>query len=620
MSLVRVLPDGVIDRIKAGEVVDRPASVLKELLENALDAGAATVEVRLLRGGKGLVEVVDDGCGMDADDALLCVERHATSKLRSEGDLVGIGTHGFRGEALPSIGAVSRMVIRTRRAEAELGTRVVVEGGSLNGAEPDALAPGTEVSVRDLFFNMPVRQGFLKTTQTELDHCTEALRRAFMLRPDVGVRLHHDGRALIDAPATDALPARVRSLIGDDARQLIEVAAERGRRSLTGLVSPPGIFRATGAEGLYTYVNGRYVRDPVVRRAVMEAYRGAIPQGRRPIVVLAVQVPGDEVDVNVHPQKTQVRFRHPAEVSGLVVDAIRDALREGSRRVVQPGEVRPPRAAGPGLDAMPQRGLFDASSGARGAPSPSGAERDGTGTEPSSPTSHVARAVADVAPAASPPLDPEHGLAPSVRPPDAPAPSVVAEPPPTAASPARAAASASVGTAAPRKLPIELWGVVGERYAVGAGHRGLAIADLARLAGLLLQARIARGEEVGRPLLAPQVVKLPAAPLRVVIEGADALSELGVEVSAYGPGELAVLSLPDAIPTDAASDLLIELAARLPDTAACAEVLLQRAASPARTVHAARTLLAEAAEAGVAPHDYAQDLDASSLGAWLQRL
>ena len=328
MSLVRVLEDRVVDRIAAGEVVERPASVVKELLENALDAGGRRIEIRLKQGGVGLVEVSDDGGGMARDDAMLCIERHATSKIRSAEDLVGVITHGFRGEALPSIASVSRLELITRRPEDEVGTRVVVDGGTLERAEPVACPPGTTVSMRSLFVHTPARRKFLKGTGVELDHAIEAVRRAILRRPDVAVILTHDGRELLRAPATSDPAQRVRDVLGADAAVLIPVQGARGAVSVHGHCAPVGVHKAAATGSVYLFVNGRFVRDAVVRRAVTEAYRGAIPQGRHPVVVIEVTLPGDDVDVNVHPQKTEVRYRDPREVASVVEAVIRDHLRE----------------------------------------------------------------------------------------------------------------------------------------------------------------------------------------------------------------------------------------------------------------------------------------------------
>ncbi|HMV68694.1 MAG TPA: DNA mismatch repair endonuclease MutL, partial [Myxococcota bacterium] len=303
---VRILEDRVVDRIAAGEVVERPASVVKELVENALDAGARRVHVRLKHGGVGLVQVTDDGCGMSRDDAMLCVERHATSKILTADDLVGVATHGFRGEALPSIGSVARLELRTRRADDEVGTEVVVDGGVLTGVRAVACPVGTEVSVRSLFSHTPARRKFLKSAQVELDHAIEAVRRAILRRPEVEVLVAHEARELLRAAATEDPAVRVRDVLGTDAAVLIPVDERRGDVRVDGLMAPPGVHRGSSTGAVYVYVNGRFVRDTVLRRAIGEAWRGAIPAGRFPVLVIGVEVPAEDVDVNVHPQKTEV--------------------------------------------------------------------------------------------------------------------------------------------------------------------------------------------------------------------------------------------------------------------------------------------------------------------------
>ena len=325
MSLVpniRVLPDDLINRIAAGEVVERPASVVKELVENSLDAEASRVEVELVNGGRSVVRVTDDGCGMDPDDALLALERHATSKISSESELHYISTLGFRGEALPSIAAVSRLEILTSADPEQGGVRVTVDGGRILGAEGAARARGTTIEVRDLFFNVPARRKFLRAPETELRHAQEGLWGAALARPDVAFVLRHGKRTLIDAPVVTDPSYRLKDLWrGVD--RIIQIQAVGGGGEVRGLLAPGG---GKGRPALTLLVNGRPVRDRLLVGAVMRVLRGVGSGFGGARIVLHLQLPTDEVDVNVHPAKAEVRFARSGAVFALVERAVRQAV------------------------------------------------------------------------------------------------------------------------------------------------------------------------------------------------------------------------------------------------------------------------------------------------------
>ena len=332
MSLVpriRVLPDDLVNRIAAGEVVERPASVVKELVENSLDAEATRIVVELANGGRSLVRVTDDGCGMDPDDALLALERHATSKIRSAAELQHIGTLGFRGEALPSIAAVSRFEILTSADPAQGGVRVTVDGGRILGAEGAARARGTTIEVRDLFFNVPARRKFLRAPETELRHAQEGLWGAALARPDVAFELRHGKRTLIDAPAVTDPSLRLKDLWrGIDRVFHIQAAGSGGE--VRGLLAPGG---GRGRPTLTLLVNSRPVRDRLLVGAVMRVLRGVGSGFGGARIVLHLQLPADEVDVNVHPAKAEVRFARSGAVFGLVERAVRQAVAASQGRV-----------------------------------------------------------------------------------------------------------------------------------------------------------------------------------------------------------------------------------------------------------------------------------------------
>jgi DNA mismatch repair protein MutL len=342
-----------VNQIAAGEVVERPASVVKELVENALDAGARAVAVDVEEGGLALVRVADDGSGMDREDAVLALERHATSKLRDAQGLSEIGTMGFRGEALPAIASVSRFRLDTAAAEDGAGTRVAVEGGGAPEVSDVGRPRGTTVEVRDLFFNTPARRKFMRAASTEAGHVTEAVIRLALARPDVGFTLRSAGRAVLAARPGEGLAERAALALGREAhRHLVPVDAARGAVRVRGVVCSPDHSEAT-ARALYLFVNGRWVRDRGAAHAVLRAFAGSLPGGRHPAGVLFVEVPLGRVDVNVHPQKHEVRFAEAREVYDAIFHAVASALRttpwlgRGSAAPSAPGaELLPAPVAG----------------------------------------------------------------------------------------------------------------------------------------------------------------------------------------------------------------------------------------------------------------------------------
>jgi DNA mismatch repair protein MutL len=344
MSRIRILPEAVANKIAAGEVVERPASVVKELLENAIDAGAKSIRVETEVGGKRMIRVIDDGHGMTHDDALLAFERHATSKLKTADDLLSISTLGFRGEALPTIAAVSRLLLETRdEAEAE-GTRIEFAGGKLIGVKPAGLPPGTTVSVADLFYSVPARRKFLKSDTTELGHIASLVTHYALANPRKQFVLTTPTQEIINCPPAEKLADRVYQLFGRQALdELVEIPlamapfraaitepeleAEEEKATLTvsGFTSRPDVQRLN-RNGIYIFVNGRLVRDRLILHAIHEAYRNILPPAVFPATLLFLEMPYDEVDVNVHPAKIEVRFRRPSFVHDFTRDTIRQAL------------------------------------------------------------------------------------------------------------------------------------------------------------------------------------------------------------------------------------------------------------------------------------------------------
>jgi DNA mismatch repair protein MutL len=324
---IQILPDAVANQIAAGEVVERPASVVKELVENALDALCTRVDVALERGGKRRIRVSDDGVGMGREDALLCLDRHATSKIREAGDLRGVRTLGFRGEAVPSIAAVSRLTLESCDGEEPVGTRITVNGGRIGGVEDFPRRRGTTVDVRNLFFNAPARAKFLKSVSAETRAVSEALTTLSLAYPRVGFGLTSDGRELLSAPPASDIAARVAQLWpGAEAGTLVGVEPVEGSGvSVQGLVQRPDAAKP-GMRRVFLFVNGRPFKAVPVVRAAERGYRTTIPRGARPWMFLYLHVPVGDVDVNVHPAKIEVRFRDAQHVETLVEEAVRRAL------------------------------------------------------------------------------------------------------------------------------------------------------------------------------------------------------------------------------------------------------------------------------------------------------
>ncbi|MFH1466398.1 MAG: DNA mismatch repair endonuclease MutL [Pseudomonadota bacterium] len=550
---IRVLDDAVVNRIAAGEVVERPASVVKELLENALDAHPGAVRVELESGGKRLIRVADDGVGMARADALLCIERHATSKISSDADLQHITTLGFRGEALPSIAAVSRFSLATRRPEDDEGTRLVMEGGKLLAVEAWGGAAGTEVTVRDLFHAVPARRAFLRATNTEYGHCLEAVQRVALIQPDLDFTVLHDGREVLRAPVASSLARRVATLLGPSGEALKPVAFTRGDLSVDGLVSPVGVHRQGASAGIYLYVNGRYVRDAVIRRAVAEAYAGLVPVGRHPVVVLRVGLPPEQVDVNVHPSKVELRFRAPGDVQGRITQGLREALREHGL-YTQP---RPaPQVPRPTPAPPPARqGVLPLRHAPLGGLSPTPAPRRPPMPDPLPPL---------------PALPPQPPMAASPRPavpPPVPSPA----PPPTPPAPTPTPPDALLPI--PHFADLQVIGQLAESYILCEGAGELVIIDQHAAAERITLERLERARQgAGRPpaqvLLAPIVVTLEPARAAALLPHLELLRSVGLEIDPDGERAFAVRAVPPALGGPDIARLVQDLADDLSDDGA----------------------------------------------------
>ena len=521
---IRRLPEHLVNRIAAGEVVERPASALKELVENAIDAGASRVAVVLTDGGLGRIEVADDGCGMSAADMALALERHATSKLPDE-HIEAVTTLGFRGEALPSIASVARLTIESRVAGAEGWTRMI-DNGSLVREGPAALPPGTRIVVEDLFARVPARRKFLRSGRSEYAACLDILRRLAMARSDIIFTLEHDGRRTLAASRAEDRPARVATLTDRAlADNCIAVDLEREGLVLGGVASLPTYNRGV-ADHQYLFVNGRPVKDRLLMGAIRGAYAEMLPRDRHAVVALFLDVPADAVDVNVHPAKTEVRFRDPVMVRGLIVSGLRRALDANGHRSIQ-------RASAEAV------AMWTSSS------SPSG---EGLGWSVPPDTNQM-RPI----PGSSPE---EEGRVRDTRP------TFFAAPPQARAEPAVApppeAASFPLGVAR---------GQVAETYIVAEAEDGLILVDQhaahERLVLERMHVAMAGGRVASQALLIPEVVELDESACDRLEGRAGELADFGLDLERFGPRAMLVRATPALLGTGDVVGLVNDLADEL---------------------------------------------------------
>ncbi len=326
MSRIRALPLDLQNKIAAGEVIERPASVVKELLENSLDAGARHIEVHVEEGGRKLVKIIDDGGGIDFEDLPLALAPHATSKLQQEDDLYHVQTMGFRGEALASIGSIAHVTLTSRTPDAPQGGRITAEGGHVGEPAPCGCSPGTTIEVRNLFYNTPARRKFLKTAATEISHITEQVARIALVNPSIAFKVTHNGKTIHNLPAVETFRQRIGDFFGPElAEALVLIERNAEAVQLYALVSRPVDARAT-ARWQYTWLNGRYVRDRFVQHAVREAYRGLMDPNRQPVLFLYLQAGPEDFNVNVHPTKIEVRWTDSSLVHGVTLSALRETL------------------------------------------------------------------------------------------------------------------------------------------------------------------------------------------------------------------------------------------------------------------------------------------------------
>jgi DNA mismatch repair protein MutL len=507
MNRIHLLPEHVANQIAAGEVIERPASVLKELLENSLDAGATQVDVQVGAGGRSLMAVTDNGCGMSRDDALLCLERHATSKLRDSDDLDRIASYGFRGEAIPSIASVSRFRLRTREPEALAGTELVIDGGKLREVREVGLAPGTQIEVRSLFYNMPARRKFLRTEPTESAHIRHVMLLAGLARPDVGFTLTMD-----DQPAQRWIPGedlrqRLVSIFGPEWVGLtVPLDAVSGALRLRGFVGKPGISRAGRNEEIF-FINQRPVENRTLHFGLLEGYHNSLMKGRYPVAVLFLEMDPSGVDVNIHPAKREVRFHDDFTIRHFVVKAVQDALRDYA-----------------GTPAA--RVTFDP------APTP---PTDATSQADSAATSPLSRPSHDLPP--EPPLQLEREAEPLAVQPALPLPE--AEPRPSTPRPEPIVTN---------RLGLRVIGCVAHLYLVAESLEGLVLIDQhaahERVLFEQMLRRMALQDPASQQLLFPVTIEFLPREADFLIAQLEPLQQAGVGITRFGPSTFLVDALP----------------------------------------------------------------------------
>ncbi len=528
MPQIRRLPETLVNRIAAGEVVERPASALKELVENAIDAGASRIAVSIVEGGLGSIEITDDGCGMSCDEMALALERHATSKLPDEA-IEQVGTLGFRGEALPSIGSVSRLTLESRVRGADQGWRRVVDHGALVEEGPAALPPGTRVRVENLFGKVPARRKFLRTSRSEYAACQDVVKRLAMARPDIGFTFEHGGRRIFQVQGGEGTGSRVAQIVArelaDNAVSLdLERPSGEGTMRLTGIAGLPTYNRGI-ADHQYLFVNGRPVKDRLLTGAVRGAYADMLARDRHAVLALFLEIPFADVDVNVHPAKTEVRFRDSAAVRGFIVSGLRQALSTGDRRSAQsPDSGAMSRWQQEPMRDEPAAALRSIFAG-----------RDWSAPRPS--TSHVAEPRMDWASEAD-----------------------------VVAAPQGRAETAEMLPENAEQYPLGIArGQVAKTYIVAEASDGLVLVDQHAAHERIVLERLraaGAGDRVAasQALLMPEVVEMDEPACDRLEEQIDHLATLGLVIERFGPNAMLVRALPGTLRTADPAKLLLDLA------------------------------------------------------------
>ncbi len=565
---IRRLPDELINRIAAGEVVEKPASALKELVENSVDAGSTQIDIKLSNGGLDLIIVADNGCGMNANEIPIALERHATSKL-SDDAIEMVSTLGFRGEALPSIASVSKFTIESRTLESD-GYRITTDHGVKTYEGPAAVPPGTRVSVENLFAKVPARRKFLRSKRSEYAASLDSIRRLAMARPDIGFSLEHDGRRTLSVQAGMSPPERVAALTSDAlAENSVAVDLQRGNVKLGGIASLPTFNRGV-ADHQFLFVNGRPVKDRLLIGAIRGAYAEMLARDRHAVVALFIDMPADEVDVNVHPAKTEVRFRDPTQVRGLIVSGLRHALDQGGFRAVQrPAENAASNWQVEPIAPDPQHNIFDQShhtmnqsssmqdysglGASNSAPLPIDQRQYGSSGEGGLRGDYAPSSLAEQNTDYKAQYDPLTG-------------EITAGADDIAPLMGRAEeAHAPVPQSAKHPLGVAR-GQVAKTYIVAEAEDGLVIVDQhaahERLVLERMRAAIEGSENkvASQVLLLPEVVELDEVACDRLESRFEELAQFGMELERFGPAAILVRSVPAVLGSGAVQDLITDLA------------------------------------------------------------
>lgn len=564
MGKIRLMPDSLASQVAAGEVVERPASVVKELVENCLDAEARRIDVRVARGGMALIQVVDDGTGMSRDDALMCLERHATSKIRSADDLDGIRSLGFRGEALPSIASVSKLRLTTRERGALSGTEVVINGGKLGEVRDSGEAPGTKVEVRSLFYNIPARRKFLRTEATEYSHLEQQVRIHAISHPEVGFSLVHNDRPQWQLPPESGLLERIRGLAGAEiADRLLEIEeTERHGIRIRGYMGGFGMGRSN--RGLQiTFLNGRPVEASVLNYALREGFHTALMKGQYPVIFLFLEMSPFAVDVNVHPAKKEVRFRDGASVKEAVAEAIAATLtREqttlpGQKVRSFPSPSRSP-SSGPNLPASPGK-------------SPAPAPAAQLSLIPEREQVALRTDWAQI-PAPSPSARSKSGATNPAMPGMEAPPPVSASPSPAPAPPEETPGPPPPHDAAEQSQPVRaedfrFIGVLGKLYVLLESREGLVLMDQhaahERVLFERMRARMANEGVPAQKLLVPITMELPPNDFAFLQQNLSAIQRLGIGLEPFGANTVKIDALPQFFRADDPETYLCSLVEEL---------------------------------------------------------
>lgn len=599
MSKIKVMSEQLSNRIAAGEVIERPASVVKELVENAIDAGARHIRIEIEKAGSRLISVADDGSGMDGDDALLCIEPHGTSKIFTEEDIDRITTLGFRGEALPSIASISRFSIQTRTSDMLEGTRVRVEGGRLLEAAPAGCPVGTVMQVRDLFFNTPARRKFLKAPATEAHHIEEMVLSMALPRHEVGFELRMDGRLVFNSPASSTAEARIREFFG---RQFADAMwpvdhAENGIR-VTGFVASPGFTRNSRKEQR-TFINGRAVESQTLYRGIREGYATLNEPGRFPPVILYLEMPPEEVDVNVHPAKREVRFKHEYAISRAVTAAVSKALKRSREVDYLNDEAENLPLSG----QVPLHLVLDSAKisytvrdteqqefaipSSVVPPEPPAVKEESTVEPEPSPSRPVPAIASPPVPRFSPsPVreleeSPEAAAtesAPDAELPPGAKPLFLNDPPPETPQPREVPPEKHIYPDAPFNgdWPTEILGVLDDTYILCAGRTGLVMIDQHAAHERIMFEHLLKAARTGvpaQPLLLPQLLELPATMSSLLLRNRKVFEVLGFDIEPMGSTSVMLNALPMEMPThrplnelipDMLQELLDNMANKMP--------------------------------------------------------